>query len=63
MGTEPTDSFRWWLKLQVGLLLAGGAVWLAGTILGKEFVSGFGLGLLAAAVILRLGRRSGAGDG
>ena len=55
---ESRSSFRWWLRLQIGLALTGGATWLAGAVLQQEFVSGVGLGLLLGALALRLGRTS-----
>lgn len=53
---EPTASRRWWLRLQIGLALAGGAVWFAGVFLHEDFVAGVGCGLLVAALALRFGR-------
>ena len=55
---EPTASLRWWLRLQIGLALAGGAVWFTGAFLEEDFVAGVGCGLLVAALALRLGRRT-----
>lgn len=46
-----------WLSLQISFGLAGGAVWFAGALFEQEFVSGIGVGLVAAALLLRLGRR------
>ena len=57
-----SESFRWWLNLQVGFAVAGGAIWLAEAILEQDFVAGLGCGLLVAALLLRLGR-SAAGAG
>ena len=51
-------SFRWWLRLQLGLALLGGAVWFVGVFVERDFLTGLGAGLLIAALILRLGRRS-----
>lgn len=60
--TEPDASREWWLKLQVGLGLAGGAAWFAGASIGQDFLAGAGCGLLVAALVLRLGRtKAGAG--
>lgn len=62
----PTESYRWWLRLQLGLGLGGGGAWVVGVVLGEDFVTGIGLGLLIAALALRLGRRSArreAGEG
>ncbi len=56
--SDPTASGRWWLKLQVGLASAGGLIWLAGAMFENDFASGVGLGLIAAALVLRIGRRA-----
>lgn len=53
-------SRDWWLRLQLGLGLGGGAVWLTGKMVGEEFVAGAGLGLVVAALALRFGRRAAA---
>ncbi|MEJ2318016.1 MAG: hypothetical protein P8Y10_07715 [Gemmatimonadales bacterium] len=53
-----TGTVGWWLRLQLGLGLAGGLVWLAGAAAGGDFFSGVGAGLLIAALVLRLGRRA-----
>jgi hypothetical protein len=58
MAEESPHSYRWWLNLQVGFGVAGGAIWLAGAILEQDFVAGLGCGLLVAALLLRLGRRA-----
>jgi hypothetical protein len=56
---EASTSRRdWWLRLQIGLGLAGGATWFTGALMGLDFVAGAGCGLLVAAVVLRLGRTS-----
>lgn len=55
---DPTDSFRWWLRLQVGIAVAGASAWVVGALLGEDFLSGVGCGLLVAALMLRLGRVS-----
>ncbi len=54
---EMTGTVGWWLRLQLGLGLAGALVWLAGAAVGSDFLSGLGAGLLIAALALRLGRR------
>ena len=51
-------SFRWWLRLQFGLALVGGAAWVTGVLVGRDFLTGLGAGLLIAALVLRLGRRA-----
>ncbi len=53
-----TASAHWWLKLQIGLASAGGLIWLAGAMLENDFASGVGLGLIVAALVLRIGRRT-----
>ena len=58
MTEEPLNGVRWWLNLQIGLALVGGAVWLLGAILVQDFVSGVGCGLLMGALVLRFGRRA-----
>jgi len=52
-----TGTVGWWLRLQLGLGLAGALVWLAGAAAESDFLSGLGAGLLIAALALRLGRR------
>lgn len=54
----PTTTYRWWLRLQLGLVVAGSATWLVGAVLGEDFVTGVGVGLLVGALALRLGRRA-----
>ncbi len=51
-----TAGRDWWLRLQIGLGLAGGATWFTGAFTEQDFVAGTGCGLLVAAVVLRLGR-------
>lgn len=55
---RPTATFRWWLRIQLGLLLAGGVTWLIGAVLEEAFVTGAGAGMLVGALVLRLGRRA-----
>ena len=52
-----TGTVGWWLRLQLGIGLAGALVWLAGAAVESDFLSGLGAGLLIAALALRLGRR------
>lgn len=54
-------SWRWWLNLQLGFAVTGGAVWLTGAILEQDFVAGVGCGLLVGALLLRLGRKAADG--
>lgn len=57
-GMEASTAVRdWWLRLQIGLGLAGGATWFIGALTEQDFVAGAGCGLLVAAVVLRLGRK------
>ena len=56
MSAEPTASFRWWLRLQVGMAAAGAVAWLAGVVVEEDFLTGLGCGLLVAALVLRFGR-------
>ena len=53
-----TGTYRWWLRLQLGLALGGGVAWLVGAATDQDFFTGVGLGLLVAALALRLGRTS-----
>lgn len=55
---EVTESYRWWLRLQVGLTTGGAAAAVAGMALEEPFFVGAGLGLFVGALALRLGRRS-----
>jgi hypothetical protein len=59
---ESTATVGWWLRLQIGLAVGGGAVWLVGAIRDNDFFAGLGAGLLIAALTLRLGRRAAAPD-
>lgn len=58
MSEHEAFSFRWWLRLQMGLALSGGVVWVIGVMVKRDFLTGLGAGLLIAALTLRLGRRS-----
>lgn len=57
-GGEGPATYRWWLRLQLGFTVAGGAAWVVGAAIGEAFLTGIGLGLFLAALGLRLGRRS-----
>ncbi|WP_419164108.1 hypothetical protein [Candidatus Palauibacter sp.] len=59
---EATESRGWWLRLQLGLGLAGGAAWFAGAFIEQDFLAGAGCGLILAALVLRLGRRKADAD-
>lgn len=51
-------AYRWWLRLQVGLMLGGGAVGLVGLVTEEDFVVGLAVGLLTGGLALRFGRRA-----
>lgn len=53
-----TDTFRWWLRLQIALMLGGGAVGVAGLVTEEDFVVGVAVGLLVGGLGLRFGRRA-----
>ncbi len=55
---EEKGDASWWLRLQLGLALAGGVIWLGGAFSESDFFAGLGAGLLIAALTLRLGRRA-----
>lgn len=57
-GGRGPASYRWWLRLQLILTAAGGAVWVAGMVTGRSFLTGTGLGLFLGALALRMGRRA-----
>lgn len=57
-GEHGPATYRWWLRLQLGLTVAGGACWVVGALADRDFLAGVGLGLLLAALALRLGRRA-----
>lgn len=54
--STPDGDRGWWLNLQIGFGLGGGAVWFAGAMFEQDFVSGLGAGLIVAALLLRFGR-------
>ncbi len=64
----PESSFSRWLRIQVWLAVGGIIAWLAGAATENAFISGFGTGVMASALVLRFVRgkrpdgRSG-GDG
>lgn len=57
-GAHGPATYRWWLRLQLGLVVAGGLCWIGGAVAEQDFFTGVGFGLLLAALALRLGRRS-----
>lgn len=50
--------YRWWLRLQIGIGAAGAVAGVAGIATDADFFLGVGVGLLAAALALRFGRRA-----
>lgn len=52
------SAHRWWLRLQIVLMLGGGAVGVAGLVTEEDFVVGTAVGLLAGGLVLRFGRRA-----
>ena len=51
-----TAEGRYWLRLQLGMAVAGGAIWYAGVLADSDFASGMGVGILLSALCLRLVR-------
>ncbi|MCL7970884.1 MAG: hypothetical protein M8866_02180 [marine benthic group bacterium] len=49
-----TSGGRYWLRFQLGLAAVGGALWYVGAVIGSEFASGIGVGVLISALALRL---------
>ena len=47
---------RYWLRLQLIMAAAGGALWYAGVLLESEFESGVGVGVLVSALALPGGK-------
>jgi hypothetical protein len=47
---------RYWLRLQLVMAVAGGAIWYAGVLMDSGFASGMGVGILLSALCLRLVR-------
>lgn len=61
-------DFRYWLRFQIGLTVAGIIAWLVGVALDNSFLSGVGTGVMVSALAIRFlrGRRPGeptGGDG
>jgi hypothetical protein len=61
-------DFRYWLRFQIGLTVAGILVWLVGVAIDSSFLSGVGTGVMVSALAIRFlrGRRPGepsGGDG
>ena len=55
---EGPETYRWWLRLQLAFTVGGGLAWVVGAVMERPFVTGTGLGLILAALGLRLGRRA-----
>ena len=58
-------DFRYWLRFQIGLTVAGILVWLVGVSIDSSFLSGVGTGIMVSALALRFlrGRRPGEASG
>ena len=52
-----TRDARYWLRFQLGMAAAGAVLWYGGVLLGSEFTSGLGVGVLVSALALRILRR------
>ena len=52
-----TAAARYWLRLQLVMAAVGAGLWWIGVIVDSEFASGFGVGVLASALALRVLRR------
>jgi hypothetical protein len=49
-----TAESRYWLRFQLVLAATGAGLWYAGILLGSEFTSGLGVGVLLSALALRI---------
>ena len=56
-----SSESRYWLRFQLVMAVAGGALWYAGVVIESEFASGLGVGVLLSALALRV-LRSRSGD-
>ena len=56
-----TAGERYWLRFQLAMAAAGGALWYVGAVIESEFTSGVGVGVLVSALALRL-LRTQSGD-
>jgi F0F1-type ATP synthase membrane subunit c/vacuolar-type H+-ATPase subunit K len=52
-----TPAARYWLRFQLVMAAVGAGLWCAGALVGSEFTSGLGVGVLASALALRVLRR------
>ena len=55
-------GFRYWLRFQIGLTVAGILAWLAGVAIDNSFLSGVGTGIMVSALALRFLRGRGPGE-
>jgi hypothetical protein len=58
-------NYRYWLRFQIGLTIAGILAWLAGVAIDNSFLSGVGTGVMVSALAIRFlrGRRPGEASG
>ena len=56
------DDYRYWLRFQIWLAVAGIGIWLTGAITDNSFIAGLGTGVMASALAIRLLRGRAAGD-
>jgi len=49
---------RYWLRFQMVMAVVGAVLWYVGVLLGSEFSSGLGVGVLLSALALRILRRN-----
>jgi len=54
---ETRPAARYWLRFQLVMATVGAGLWFAGALVGSEFTSGLGVGVLASALALRVLRR------
>ena len=52
-----TPEARHWLRFQLIMAAAGAVLWYVGVLVGSEFTSGLGVGILLSALALRILRR------
>jgi len=55
-------SFASWLRFQLALAVVGAGTWYAGSAVEEPFVSGLGVGIMLAALAVRLVRGREPGD-
>jgi hypothetical protein len=56
------NEYTRWLRFQIWLAVAGIISWLAGAATGNAFVTGFGTGIMASALALRVLRGKAPGE-